>query len=70
MTVVTVYHREDGLTPVTSAHLLLLIFQHLNRQRNGSIDRAANKGEQHKQITQCQSTITSCLKWINRQYKQ
>ena len=46
LVVVTVYHREDGLTPVASALFLLLIFQYLDGQRNGSIDCAANKGKQ------------------------
>ena len=70
LVVVTVYRRENGLTPVASAFFLLLIFQYLDGQRNGSVYCATNEGEKQKQFTKFQYTITSCLKWFNWQYEQ
>ena len=68
--VVTVYNGKEGLTLPASVLFLFPVFQQLNSQRNGSVYRATNEGEQQKQFTQFQYTITSCLKCFNWQCKQ
>lgn len=68
--VVTVYNGKEGLTLPASVLFLFPVFQYLNGQRNGSVYRAAKEGEQQKQFTQFQYTITSCLNGIGQQCKQ